>query len=923
MKKKYQLKRYTRIIFILVLFVVYSLNFSFLQAQDLNDKESRKNFKEAEKAYNKGSYKEAMEFYFNVIRVNPDHIESLYKIALIDYDVNKRYSEAKKRFIKTRDIIRNYLKQANNGLSEKEKVAYQDLQAECNNKASSCDTREKEYKNNKAESSDNLQIKQLTQAKTQLETAKTVKVEKKSEEKNYDNIDPEMEYIDREIIIFNSKDENKQRKQLINHVDSIYNSKKWKNGFSGRHTEEQIRSIDNRWMRENSQKNMDWIKDLNDLERDYIEKQNFLNARIDARRNILLQISSIGLEKKNVEEKIKQENRLLDAIQRKIDNDIRENFNEKLTNIPISLVMVGRAEFSGPNIMRIKNLKRNNIINKKEATIVKEFIDDNLRVHALNLIKGPQITTYYNFLSSDQTLKSIKLKQLSGRAQIATNFYKAIKKSSYYDNNKKTEYIYSIVRIEIFPFEIQTEINNSIQTNNQISTEDINVDAFVINKNNSLNSLERISDNKSFDIDGLEIGFGETHKGFLLSIQEESESLNNQYRLSIDEAYKDYELSLQKAKDEKNIIVNKRDSLEKVYRKYQSEEEELNRKYKNDKEFELAKKTYKDSKNKYDDKYKTKKTYTNKIEVLNTEYFETTQDRIPQYMATNCYSKIDEMKNEIINISVLVENDGSDDIKQNSKNVIKYQPQATGFQVITFDSRDEAENSIFYMHIAFELTWTERERDTIKFEISEEKNGIAKNEFNKSSETDNLVLNDTKENVAANTDNQQNNSEVIPEIPIQTIINEEIAENSIENNSQNEINTNNAQVNLQTGVIINEGAKTITDNDNRLVFMFFNDNPTSFKSWHKSRDGEWRLPSDNELRIFLKIAQQKKLEGNNFAETFNSFMECYNFIYDNAYKNEEGTSFHQGFLLNPDNFEFTPQNFEDTESVHIVMVKNF
>lgn len=918
MKKNYQIKRFTGIVFLYAIIFVYYLILNSLQAQDLNDKESKKFFKEAEKAYNKGNYNDAMELYFSVIRQNPEHIESLYKIALIDYDVNKRYSEAKKRFIKTRDIIRNYLKQANNGLSEKEKIAYQDLQSECNNKASSCDTREKEYKNNKSESSDVSQNKPVTQTKTQLETAKAVKVVKKSEEANYDKnlpVDPQLDYIDKKVIKFKDEDKEKQIKQLQNYLDSLQKFV-YKNNFSGRHLQDEIRAINNRWMTDNSIKMLSWIKELNTYERDFIVKQRNLNIKREAHNGLLKEIKDLEISISILNEKIIQEKNELKNLNGKINDDFKESLNNKLTNIPISIVLIGKSEFSERNLEIIKQINpENNINGKSFKTVVKDYIDDELRLKAIEQLKGNFISSYYTFLSDDKSLKSMKEKVLSGRAQIASTFYKSIRKADPLRNG--IENIFSILRIEVFPFESQQNLKRNSKQNGK-KTEEI-VDVFKLTDESNI--LENISTFKRVSTNDLDIGFEKEHEDFIKSLYEESEKLNKEYSKNINEAYEEYKIELKKAFDEKSEIENK---INKYYSEINLLEEKKNalqKQYDQPYELETAREEYKISQRKYDEMYQTKRTYTNKFEVVNTDYYEDLPNTIPSYLAAKCYSKIDEMKNERINISVLLENNGQNEIKYTNKTSISLKPIATGFQVISFDNLISGASN-YFLNVAFELTWKEESRQTNNFDIDEQKNEIAKNELNKSSETDNLVLNDNKENVTANADNQQNNSEVITEIQIQPIVNEEIAENSIENNSQNEINTDNAQINLQTGVIINEEAKTITDNDNRLIFMFFHDNPTSFKTWNKSRDGEWRLPSDNELRIFLKIAQQKKLEGNNFAETFNSFMECYNFIYDNAYKNEEGTSFHQGFLLNPDNFEFTPQNFEDAESVHIVIVKN-
>lgn len=181
-KRILKIKKIKILLFIIsAMLIIASRNTVFAQNQEL-DKNSKKTFKEAEKLYDSKMYDQALQKYEEVLNSNPYHIESLYKRALIEFDVNKNYKKAESCFTNLMSVITQYLKE-NPNLKEKEVNRLTDLKFECKNKKTSCATRENEYKVKDVDNTNEL----LNQPKNEESDKSKKENEENKEKKNNEN----------------------------------------------------------------------------------------------------------------------------------------------------------------------------------------------------------------------------------------------------------------------------------------------------------------------------------------------------------------------------------------------------------------------------------------------------------------------------------------------------------------------------------------------------------------------------------------------------------------------------------------------------------------------------------------------------------------------------------------------------------------
>lgn len=879
--------------------------------QELPDKDSRKIFNDAEKLYSKNRFEESYIKFHLVLAKNPNHIETLYKLALIEYEVKKNYKIAENYFQRTIIAIDKLLANSTINLKEKQKTQYTELRFECKNKMKACSTRADNYNKNESiiqnekvsENQNNIvevkEIKPITN--TELKKAKSTSA--KNEGKKYSPIDiddPNLAYVDSRIVSFSSAfDTELQKNQLIKHLDSIYKSYT-KAMFTARHSNEQVRKINDRWMRENSVRNLEWIKELNELERKYIEKQKILNEKINENNKIFNDIKNLERDIEYLETIKKQETRYLNEINNYTNSDISEALTNKLTNIPLSVVLIGKIPFSIPLPLSQKNT------DKSTLKTLKEILDFSLRKKAIELIKGNQLTSSYQFISTDNKLKIVLERKLAGRAQVAANYYKNIRKTLA-DNES---YVFSILRIEVFPFEKETNIDKVIKDNisNQSSFENY-VKIFLSDNGNTLEAFNSDRNAETISIEDNSIKFKSEEISFIKELTEESKKLNAEYQKSINEAYDDYKAELEKSKLNQLTAQNRIDTLTIRINKLNRELQEKRKIISTNYSLNSAKTEYGNAKKNYENKYKERKTYVNNIEVVDAEQTELSDEEIRKFMVNKCFSKIDEMKNERINISVYQESDETQEYKQNTKYSIEYKPFVTGFQVVTFDQIVNDGVSNYFLHVAFELKWDPTGDKLINSET--ENIDISKNQSKIDEKLDENI-DKKEENITAIQVNQVNESsdeksDIEESSPIGNI--PDTKDVSIPDNISNLVE-------------IDENLKTIKFLKKNIQFCFYSDNPTSFISWNMSIKNGWRLPKKDEFMLFIDYAKNQKINNNDIIQKLNPFTEPENFIIDEYFKNYNGENFHKGFVIFPDNYNLEPLDIEDGDITNILIVKD-
>ncbi len=503
--------------------------------------------------------------------------------------------------------------------------------------------------------------------------------------------------------VFSSKDESLQLEQIQNKIRQLLdNHSAPQKGL----TLTDIGKINSQWLEAKSTMNYDWFSKLIRQQSDYL----LLNQSIDNITQLIeynkSQLKVLSNIQGSLENKRKQLLQKKDFYYEQKNNKIEFQRNQKLYQIPKSIVLVGRINDSTGVFP---------FTNKVISSLV-----DNMREYATQIINGEDYSFGLQSLNN-HTLKKASIKSTGGKTAVPDRYYKDLKLAYRDKNNGYQTWSYQILRIEVLPNtdSIQSQALDNLVKEMSDTLDYFRVEIFRV----KLAGDKIILNNGEMDYTISDLSFSQQEEEYIRFQLGFSDRMNAKYNQKINEANSDYlnklnELESYIKKNEAVTIELEKEIAENNWKidSIQLEIENLNY------ELEEFKKQFSFASREYENTWGSKIGYVNKLLIRKHDHVKE-WNSIRQFLddeIEECYDVIKTLREGETKATIFkLVLDGNEMQKTEETNIF-YKPEYSHFQILSINefTEDDISDLYYSINIAFTVNWKIMEDLFINTEFS-------------------------------------------------------------------------------------------------------------------------------------------------------------------------------------------------------------
>ena len=713
---------YIKLKYLACIFPILLLLTQSLTGQEI-EKSYKKEYKKALKQIEENNFSFAIKELENLNEIYPNNVDILYFLAYCNYKL-KDYNKAIGLFNQVSKLIDKRFEELwrisiKNNKQQKEYSKLKKLKKTTVAQLESCQTMKLESnrkyrEKNEEELKKDFERLKIADDKALAENVKEIHTDNKIKGANVETPTIKSYESDSSSINISYEDYNKipigwielistNETEQINKIKEIVSNQfrllQSKDGLSINKYETIIKR-NHEYTAEYAFKQYEWFEFLKQKERDYRDVLDKYNETVNERTKIKNALDIAINDTIGIAQKIKIA----------IDDSLRianikniallAELRSKLSTIPQSVVLVGR-------------------ISHKEGQNSKERADilmTKMTKMAIKLKNGRQILN--STLTENDELSELYEISTEGIAQTADKYFKSLKQAL-----KEEIYTYEIYRIEVFPFNINSELesNTSMEHEQKTSSPVFNdIDIYLVSGNgNVFTPLLDVDFDYRFGqtSNAEEHGFNDSEKAFIDLISKTSDDFNKKYNAKVQEVISQYnsnkkyyngllfEYSNKIRPLRANLYESKRtvDSLKNLFNQLDLDREEI------------LKNNYNYARQDYEDFYKQKPQFINQLEILSIENFDGTyEEGFRELAAKSYYSVIQNLSKRFNKTTIFKESCSSGENLSLSEIQIDYKPVITSFDVLTLGKYVSGDIVYLTLNLAFQIKWVLGDYQKIK-----------------------------------------------------------------------------------------------------------------------------------------------------------------------------------------------------------------